>query len=87
MIGNGINCVINLFVKKKEICNRPQFHEEDAAVTAAKQIGFSVETGELGDQFLLSAIASLTLTPHFLERVVPSDQGFDNSHHYCGVFR
>lgn len=34
---------------------------------------------------LLAAISSLTLTPRFLDRVVPPDQTFDL--HYCGIFR
>lgn len=34
---------------------------------------------------LLAAISSLTLTPRFLDRVVPPDQTFDL--HYCGLFR
>ncbi|KAK3924538.1 Calpain-1 catalytic subunit [Frankliniella fusca] len=46
---------------------------------------FDVELGELGDPWLLAAVSSLTLTPRFLERVVPPDQGFDNAH-YAGIF-
>lgn len=46
---------------------------------------FDVEQGELGDSFLLQGISSLTLTPTFLDRVVPPDQAFD--HTYCGIFR
>lgn len=34
---------------------------------------------------MLAAISSLTLTPRFLDRVVPPDQTFDL--HYCGLFR
>ena len=34
---------------------------------------------------LLAAISSLTLTPRFLDRVVPPDQTFEQ--HYCGLFR
>ena len=44
-----------------------------------------MEQGELGDPWLLSAVSSLTLTPRFLDRVVPPDQSFE--HGYCGVFR
>ncbi|ENN74878.1 hypothetical protein YQE_08543, partial [Dendroctonus ponderosae] len=69
---------------KIEICQRPRFIEEAAADSAYR---FCVEAGELGDQWLLSAVASLALTPKFLERVVPSDQGFDAGHNYCGAFR
>ena len=38
-----------------------------------------------GDPWLLAAVSSLTLTPRFLDRVVPPDQNFE--HGYCGVFR
>ena len=46
---------------------------------------FDVEVGEMGDCWLLAAISSLTLTPRFLDRVVPPDQNFEQG--YCGVFR
>lgn len=47
---------------------------------------FDAEAGELGDPWLLAAVASLSLTPRFLERVVPPDQGFEPGS-YCGLFR
>ena len=62
----------------QEICQRPKFIAEGAT-------RFDVEQGELGDPWLLSAVSSLTLTPRFLDRVVPPDQSFE--HGYCGVFR
>lgn len=46
-----------------------------------------VEPGELGDSWFLAAVSSLTLTPRFLERVVPKDQNFDTTISYCGLFR
>lgn len=46
-----------------------------------------VEPGELGDSWFLAAVSSLTLTPRFLERVVPGDQSFDTTASYCGLFR
>lgn len=67
----------------QEMCQRPRFINENSTDVQK----FAVEAGELGDQWLLAAIASLALTPRFLDRVVPPDQGFDNSHGYCGVFR
>lgn len=67
----------------QEICQRPRFiGEPDGENTR-----FSVEAGELGDQWLLAAVASLALTPKFLERVVPPDQGFETTNSYCGAFR
>lgn len=64
------------------MCQRPRFVSENSG-----EGRFAVEAGDLGDQWLLAAVASLALTPRFLDRVVPPDQGFDNSHSYCGVFR
>ncbi|VDN09837.1 unnamed protein product, partial [Dibothriocephalus latus] len=46
---------------------------------------FDVEQGELGDCWLLAAVANLSLYPDLLEQVVPHDQTFDNE--YCGLFR
>lgn len=61
-----------------EICARPKFISE--ATTR-----FDIEQGELGDYCLLAAISCLTLTPRFLERVVPPEQSFSQG--YCGIFR
>ena len=60
------------------MCARPKFISEGAS-------RFDVEQGELGDSWLLQAVSSLTLTPKFLDRVVPPDQAFDQT--YCGIFR
>lgn len=54
------------------------------AVTAGR---CGVEPGELGDHSFLAAVSSLTLTPKFLDRVVPLDQSFDTTTSYCGLFR
>jgi len=67
-----------LWMRPHEICQRPKFIAEGAT-------RFDVEQGELGDPWLLAAVSSLTLTPRFLDRVVPPDQNFE--HGYCGVFR
>jgi len=83
-------CSRSLFTHKKphlapltwqrphDICGRPSFIASGAG-------RFDVELGELGDPWLLAAVSSLTLTPRFLDRVVPPDQSFDL--HYCGLFR
>jgi hypothetical protein len=67
-----------VWMRPHEICQRPKFIAEGAT-------RFDVEQGELGDPWLLAAVSSLTLTPRFLDRVVPPDQNFE--HGYCGVFR
>ena len=69
---------VNLSFAFQEICQRPKFIAEGAT-------RFDVEQGEVGDPWLLAAVSSLTLTPRFLDRVVPPDQNFE--HGYCGVFR
>ncbi|XP_057379033.1 calpain-9-like isoform X1 [Daphnia carinata] len=66
------------WLRPHDICQRPTFIANGAS-------RFDVEQGELGDPWLLAAISSLTLTPRFLDRVVPPDQTFDL--HYCGLFR
>ena len=50
------------------MCARPKFISEGAS-------RFDVEQGELGDSWLLQAVSSLTLTPKFLDRVVPPRSG------------
>ncbi|XP_071748375.1 calpain-11 isoform X4 [Lepeophtheirus salmonis] len=67
-----------VWMRPHEICSNPKFIAE--GVTQ-----FDVNQGEYGDPWLLAAISSLTLTPKFLDRVVPPDQNFDYG--YCGVFR
>jgi len=72
----------------QEMCQRPKFIAGDSSGGgAAADCGrLEVEAGELGDPWLLAAISSLTLTPRFLDRVIPPDQNFDPAT-YCGLFR
>jgi len=72
----------------QEMCQRPKFIAGDSSGSgAAADCGrLEVEVGELGDPWLLAAISSLTLTPRFLDRVIPPDQNFDSAT-YCGLFR
>ena len=61
------------FLSFQEICQRPKFIAEGAT-------RFDVEQGEQGDPWLLAAVSSLTLTPRFLDRVVPPDQNLSLIH-------
>ncbi|XP_049817199.1 calpain-9-like isoform X2 [Aethina tumida] len=71
-----------VWMRPHEICQRPKFIEENSLESGK----FTLEPGELGDQWLLAAVVSLALTPRFLDRVVPPDQGFNPTNSYCGLF-
>ncbi|KAG8178251.1 hypothetical protein JTE90_000352 [Oedothorax gibbosus] len=67
------------WMRPYELCARPKFVSETTS-------RFDIEQGELGDYSLVAAVSCLTMTPRFLERVVPPDQGFQPAS-YCGIFR
>jgi Calpain family cysteine protease. len=61
----------------QEICNNPELFVEGAS-------RFDVQQGELGDCWLLAAVANLTLNDVLFRQVVPEDQGFGDK--YAGIF-
>lgn len=65
------------WLRPREIVADPQFF-------AGGISRFDVRQGELGDCWLLAAIASLTQDLNVFHRVVPDEQGFDKD--YCGIF-
>ncbi|KAL7636763.1 UNVERIFIED_CONTAM: hypothetical protein RMT77_012517 [Armadillidium vulgare] len=60
-----------------EIVRDPRFFVEGAT-------RFDIQQGELGDCWLLAAIATLTLNPKLFHFIVPCDQGF--YYKYAGIF-
>lgn len=60
-----------------EIAHDPHLFVEGAS-------RFDVQQGELGDCWLLAAVANLTLHSHLFCQVVPDDQDFGNK--YAGIF-
>lgn len=66
------------WLRPHEICDNPKF-------VIDKYSRFSVKQGNLGDCWLVSAIATLTLHQKFLIRVICADNSFDKEF-YCGIF-
>ncbi|XP_026279609.1 calpain-A isoform X4 [Frankliniella occidentalis] len=60
-----------------EITGDPQFMVGGAS-------RFDIQQGELGDCWLLAAVANLTLHDDLFFQVVPHEQGFEDN--YCGIF-
>ncbi|KAF2882526.1 hypothetical protein ILUMI_23640 [Ignelater luminosus] len=65
------------WLRPGEICDDPQLFVEGYS-------RFDVQQGELGDCWLLAAVANLTLYRRLFFQIVPDDQGFDEK--YAGIF-
>ena len=63
--------------RASEICDNPRLFEDGAS-------RFDINQGELGDCWLLAALANLTLNKKLLYKVVPLDQSFTED--YAGIF-
>ena len=63
--------------RASEICDNPSLFEDGAS-------RFDINQGELGDCWLLAALANLTLNKKLLYKVVPLDQSFTED--YAGIF-
>ncbi|CAH8843229.1 unnamed protein product [Trichobilharzia szidati] len=66
------------WLRPHEICSNPEFITGGAT-------RFDVRQGELGDCWLLAAIACLSMHKNLFEQVVSIDQSFTKE--YCGLFR
>ncbi|XP_070181527.1 calpain-9-like isoform X4 [Littorina saxatilis] len=67
-----------VWLRPQEICDNPEWISSGAS-------RFDVRQGELGDCWLLAAVASLTCNDKLFHKVVPPEQNFTDD--YCGLFR
>lgn len=65
--------------RPSEICDDPKYVTGGAS-------RFDVQQGELGDCWLLAAVASLTCNSHLLNKIIVPEQDFSGDN-YCGVFK
>lgn len=63
---------------------RPNDITDDPKLFIGGASRFDVKQGELGDCWLLAAVANLTLSKRLFYQIVPSDQGFGDN--YAGIF-
>uniref|UniRef100_H2YVE6 Uncharacterized protein n=1 Tax=Ciona savignyi TaxID=51511 RepID=H2YVE6_CIOSA len=63
---------------------RPHEISENPQLFVGGASRFDIMQGELGDCWLLAAIASLSLNDDLLYRIIPPDQSFSKD--YCGMF-
>ncbi|XP_026481913.1 calpain-A-like isoform X3 [Ctenocephalides felis] len=63
---------------------RPMEFTDDPQLFVEGYSRFDVQQGELGDCWLLAAVANLTLDSKLFFRIVPDDQGFTDQ--YAGIF-
>lgn len=63
---------------------RPMEIVEDPQLFVEGATRFDIQQGELGDCWLLAAMANLTLIDNLFEQVVPHDQNFQGE--YAGIF-
>lgn len=68
-----------VWLRPYEISKNPKFFSDGVS-------RFDVVQGELGDCWLVAAVANLTLNQKLYSIVVPADQSFERGS-YCGIFR